>query len=72
MTDWCLTVMPRAPAKDGRVRKPLRYHFKADDDIDRVKVWGLLHDCGFCCLQKVNGQVKAIPGLIVYVTNGEL
>lgn len=37
-----------------------------------VRSGGLLHDYGFCCLRKVNDQVMALPGLIVYVTNGEL
>jgi hypothetical protein len=72
MKDWCLTVMPRLPAKDGQTRKPARYHFHTEEEVDRVEVWSLLHDYGFCCLRKVNGQVGPLPGLIVYVTNGEL
>jgi len=40
--------------------------------VKSPEVWSRLYDSGFAFLQKIDGQVKPMDGLIVYVTNGEL
>jgi len=72
MQFWTMTVMVRKPPKDGTTRKPIRCRFTTEDGVKSPEVWSRLYDSGFAFLQKIDGQVKPMDGLIVYVTNGEL